>query len=327
MNLVTGASGFVGGNVARALLSRGESVRVLLRPKADQKALKGLRVDIAYGNLLDPDSLRLALSGCRRLFHAAAHYSLWSRDAESMYRSNVEGTKNILAEALRQNIERVVYTSSVGVLGNRGDGTPASEETPVALSDMTGAYKCSKFLAEEQARDFFKRGLPVVIVNPSAPMGPWDVKPTPTGRIVLDFINRKLPCYLETGLNVVDVEDVAEGHLLACEKGRPGERYILGSENLLFSEIMKLLEDISGVPAPIFRVPYPLALFGAYISEGLSLLTHHPPRAPLAAVRMAKKKMFFDSSKAKRELGYSPKPARVALEKAVRWFSDHGYIH
>ena len=322
---VTGATGFIGASLVRELLRDGWTVRALARPGADLRNLQGLDVEICTGDLRDPDSLMRGMGGCERLFHAAADYRLWTRDPAAMYASNVDGTRNVLEAALKLGISRVVYTSSVGTLGNSGDGTPGTESTPVTLADMVGHYKKSKFLAEREAESFIPRGLPLIIVNPSTPVGPLDVKPTPTGKIIVDFLNRKMPAYLDTGLNIIDVEDCARGHILAADKGRVGEKYILGNENLTLRQIFALLEELSTLPAPRFRLPHTPILLAAYLNEGLSRLTGKEPLIPLAGVQMAKKFMYFDSRKAVRELGLPQRPAREALARAVEWFRENGY--
>ncbi|GFE59290.1 hopanoid-associated sugar epimerase [Geobacter sp. AOG1] len=322
---VTGATGFIGASLARELLQDGCTVRALARPGSDLRNLQGVDVEICTGDLRDPDSLERGMRGCERLFHAAADYRLWTRDPAAMYASNVAGTRNILEVALKLGMSRVVYTSSVGTLGNPGDGTPGSESTPVTLADMVGHYKKSKFLAEREAESFIPRGLPLVIVNPSTPVGPRDVKPTPTGKIIVDFLNRKMPAYLDTGLNLIDVEDCARGHILAADKGRVGEKYILGNENLTLRQIFALLEELTGLPAPRLRLPHTPILLAAYLNEGLSRLTGKEPLIPLAGVQMAKKFMYFDAHKAVRELGLPQRPAGEALARAVEWFRGNGY--
>lgn len=322
---VTGATGFIGASLVRELLRDGCTVRALARPDSDLRNLQGVDVEICIGDLRDPDSLQRGMRGCERLFHAAADYRLWTRDPAAMYASNVAGTRNILEAALKLGMSRVVYTSSVGTLGNPGDGTPGSESTPVTLADMVGHYKKSKFLAEREAESFIPRGLPLVIVNPSTPVGPRDVKPTPTGKIIVDFLNRKMPAYLDTGLNLIDVEDCARGHILAADKGQIGDKYILGNENLTLRQIFALLEELTGLPAPRLRLPHTPILLAAYLNEGLSRLTGKEPLIPLAGVQMAKKFMYFHAHKAVRELGLPQKPAREALARAVEWFRGNGY--
>ncbi|HTP64199.1 MAG TPA: hopanoid-associated sugar epimerase [Geobacteraceae bacterium] len=323
---VTGATGFIGASLARELLRDGYGVRALARPNSDRRNLQGLDLEICEGDLADRKSLEAGIKGCDMLFHAAADYRLWTRTPAAMYETNVEGTRNILEAALRQGVSRVVYTSSVGTLGNPGNGEPGNETTPVTLDDMVGDYKKSKFLAERTAESFLERGLPLVIVNPSTPVGMLDIKPTPTGKIIVDFLNRKMPAYLDTGLNIIDVEDCARGHILAAVKGRVGEKYILGNENLTLRRIFAMLEEITGLPAPRVRLPYTPILMAAYVNEALSRCTGKEPLIPLAGVQMAKKFMFFDATKAVRELGLPQRPAREALAKAVQWFSGNGYV-
>jgi dihydroflavonol-4-reductase len=328
LSLVTGGTGFVGAAVVRLLLSEGCAVRVLARRESDLRNLDGLDIDLTYGDLLNRDSLRQALKGCRRAYHVAAHYSLWEADPSVFYRVNVDGTRNLLETAMEAGVERVVYTSTVGALGYRDDGGPADEKTPATLDQMVGHYKRSKFLAEEEARQAVARGVPVVILNPSTPVGPRDIKPTPTGQIIVDFLNRRMPAYIDTGLNLIDVDDVARGHLLAAERGRVGERYILGHRNLTLKEIFGMLGQITKIAAPTMRLPYRLILPLAYANQWLSdLITKRPPRIPLEGVKMAKRPMFFDASKAVRELGLPQSPIEKALERAVRWFIDNGYVN
>ncbi len=322
---VTGATGFIGASLARELLENDCEVRALVRPGSDRRNLAGLDIEFWEGDLLDKDSLANGLAGCDTLFHAAADYRLWTRDPASMYAVNVEGTRSILQAALKKNLSRVVYTSSVGTLGNPGDGTPGTEKTPVTFADMVGHYKKSKFLAEQVAESFIGQGLPLVIVNPSTPVGALDIKPTPTGKIIVDFLNRKMPAYLDTGLNLIDVQDCAKGHVLAALHGRIGEKYILGNENLTLKYIFTLLEEISGLPAPGVKLPYIPILLAAYINEGISKITRKEPLIPLAGVQMAGKLMFFDSSKAIRELGLPQHPVKLALKNAVDWFRAEGY--
>jgi dihydroflavonol-4-reductase len=323
--LVTGATGFVGGNLVRELLADGHSVRVLVRPRSDRRALEGCAVEIAEGDLLDPDSLRRAAAGARHVYHAAADYRLWAPDLRDLYRANVDGTRHLLQAAAEAGAERIIYTSTVGAVGIPKDGTPGDEATPVSLAEMVGAYKASKFLAERVADEWAARGAPVVIVNPSAPIGPWDVRPTPTGQMIVDFLNGKMIGSVDTGLNVVHVRDVARGHILAARKGRVGERYILGHRNLPLLEIFRMLSSLTGVPAPRLRVPYPVAWVAAAAMEGVSRLTRRPPAVPLTAVRMARKRMYFSSDKAIRELGLPQTPAETALRDAVDWFVERGY--
>ena len=322
---VTGATGFIGASIVRELLREGRDVRVLVRSTSNLSNLKGLDLEIREGDLLDRDGLRAALEGCDVLYHAAADYRLWTRNPEEMYRSNVGGTAAILEAALEVGVSKVVYTSSVGTLGNPGDGTAGTEETAVSLADMVGPYKKSKFLAEREAERFFALGLPVVIVNPSTPVGPWDIKPTPTGKISVAFLKRRMPAYLDTGLNLIAVEECARGHLLAEKKGMPGRKYILGNSNLSLREIFVMLQEITGIPAPKIRLPYAPVLAAAWLNEGLSRLTGREPLIPLAGVRMAAHHMYFDSGRAVRELGLPQTPVKEALERAVLWFRSNGY--
>ncbi len=319
--LVTGASGFVGWHVARQLLKRGHRVRALVRPSS---RLRELDAEVATGDLRDPRSLERAVAGCGVLFHVAADYRLWARDPQELYRSNLDGTRNILEAARNAGIERVVYTSTVGCIGIP-KGSQGDEQTPVSIRDMTGAYKRSKFLAEQVALEFARGGLPVVIVNPTAPVGDHDFKPTPTGKIILDFLRGGMPAYIDTGVNLVDVADVAEGHLLALEHGRPGERYILGRENLTLAEILGKLEAVSGVRAPRRRIPYAVAFVAGVVTTAWARLAGGEPAVPLDAVRLARKKMFVSTEKAIRELGFAPRPVETALARAVEWFRAERY--
>jgi dihydroflavonol-4-reductase len=324
--LVTGGTGFVGRAVVVQLLAQGRHVRVLTR-QPQHPALAGLPVKVIGGDLRDPAVCRAALAGCESLFHVAADYRLWVPDPAAMYATNVDGTRHLLSAAADAGVSRVVYTSTVGALGNPGDGTPGTETTPVTLADMVGHYKRSKFLAEEVALDFARQGLPVVLVHPSAPVGPWDSRPTPTGQMIVDFLKGRVPAYLETGLNLVHVRDVAAGHLLAEAKGRVGEKYILGCENLKLSRIFEMLAEMCGRSAPRVRLPYYPILGLAYLNEFWAThISGKPPRMPLAAVKMAKKYMFFDNTKAVSELGLPQTPARQALDEAVAWFREHGYV-
>ena len=298
-------------------------MRALVR---DPKRLRELGVEVMQGDLRDPASLERAVSGCEAIYHVAADYRLWAKNPEELYRSNVDGTRNLLAAARSAGVDRVVYTSTVGCIGLPADGGLGDESKPVGIADMTGAYKRSKFLAERVAVEFAENGLPVVIVNPTAPVGDHDWKPTPTGKIVLDFLRRKMPAFVDTGLNVVDVRDTAEGHLLACEHGRPGERYILGGENLTLEQIFAKLEGISGFKAPSVRIPYAVAFAVGAATTAWANLSGSEPRAPLDAVKMARKKMWVRHDKADRELGFSPGCADDALRRAVEWFSANGYV-
>jgi dihydroflavonol-4-reductase len=324
--LVTGATGFVGWHVARNLLARGQRVRALVRdPVRSAKALGELEgIELALGDLRDEDSLARAIDGCGAVYHVAADYRLWTPQPQEMYRSNVDGTRNVLAAAQRAGVERVVYTSTVGCIG-MPKGESGTEDTAVGLDDMRGPYKRSKFLAEEVALEFAKKGFPVVIVNPTAPVGDHDFRPTPTGKIVLDFLLGAMPAFLDTGLNVVFAGDVAEGHVLACERGRAGERYILGGENLTLQQIFGKLARVTGMPAPKIRIPYAVAYAAGVASTGWAALTGREPRAPLDGVRMARKKMWVRHDKAARELGYGARPAEDALRCAADWFKANGY--
>lgn len=323
--LVTGGTGFVGASILRELVSDGWQVRALVRPESRRGNLDGLAVEVVEGDLRDPDSLRKAMAGCEALFHCAAHYALWTPRPEEVYESNVGGTANCLQVARELGLERVVYTSTVATVGLPADGSPGTEEQFIRPEEAVGHYKRSKVLAEEEARKAFRGGLPVVTVNPSAPVGPYDIKPTPTGRIILDFIRGKMPAYLDTGLNLIDVRDVARGHLLALEKGRSGERYILGNRNMALKEIFDLLSSITGIPSPKVRLPYPLALAAAVVDEGIrGRLLGGTPRVTICGVRLARKKMYFDSSKAVRELGLPQNPVDRALRDGVDWFRENG---
>jgi dihydroflavonol-4-reductase len=314
--LVTGASGFLGWHVARVLLERGYHVRALVRPGS---RVEGIDVECVTGDLRDAGSLQYAIKGCGLVFHVAADYRLWAKDPTELYRSNVDGTRNLLEAARQAGVERTVYTSTVGCIGVPAGGI-GDETQPVKLAHMAGDYKRSKFLAEQVALEFARAGQPVVIVNPTAPLGDHDVKPTPTGKIVLDFLNGDMPAFIDTGLNVVDVRDTAEGHWQACERGRAGERYILGSENLTLAQILQKLAVITGRKAPSIRLPYAVAYCAGACSTAWAGITGKPPRVPLEAVRMAKKKMWVSHEKAKRELGFDPLPAEQALRHAVEWF-------
>jgi len=319
--LVTGASGFLGWHVARLLVERGHRVRALVRASSK---IRDLEVEPVPGDLRDAASVERAVTGCGLVFHVAADYRLWAADPSELYCSNVDGTRHVLEAARQAGVDRVVYTSTVGCIGIPHSGV-GDEDHPVTLQDMMGAYKRSKFLAERVALESAAAGLPVVIVNPTAPIGDHDFKPTPTGRIVLDFLKGDMPAFIDTGLNVVDARDVALGHLLACERGRPGERYILGSENLTLAQIFGKLAGLTGIPAPAVRLPYWVAYAAGAISTTWARVSGSPPRAPLDAVRMAHKKMFVTHLKAARELGFAPGPAEGALARAVEWFRTRGY--
>ncbi len=324
--LVTGASGFVGAAVARALLQRGWQVRCLVRSSSSRRNLQDLAVEAACGELSEPSSLDAALAGCAALFHLAADYRLGAPDPQRLYQTNVEGTRSILEAARRAGTEHIVYTSSVATVGLPADGSPGTEQTPVALSDMIGHYKRSKFLAEQLVCDWARAHGRAVIVNPSTPMGPGDVKPTPTGQILVDAARGRTPAYVDTGLNVVHVDDVASGHLLALERGRPGERYILGGEDLSLRDILTAVAGLVGRKPPRIRLPHAMVLPIAYAAQVYTGLTGRATRVTVEGVRMARKRMFFSSAKAERELGYRWRPAREALGDAVRWFEANGYL-
>lgn len=324
--LVTGGTGFVGANVVRALLQRGVEVRALVRPRSDTRNLDKLEVELVAGDLRDRSSLEAALDGCDTVYHVAAMYALWTSDPQQIYDSNVTGTVNMLEAAGMAGVQRIVYTSSVATIGLPKDGTPGTEEVPLQPEEMISDYKRSKYLAEQEVMKYAQHGLPVVIVNPSFPVGPWDVKPTPSGQLIVNFLRGKIPAYVDTGLNVVDVEDVAIGHLLAAEKGRIGERYILGHANVTLPDMFQLLEQVSGVRAPRIRIPYGLAYLSACVSELVAhTITHKAPFVTLSGVKLSRKRMFFDASKAVRELGFPQTSAVEALRKAVQWFRAHGY--
>jgi dihydroflavonol-4-reductase len=323
---VTGATGFVGSHVARVLAEQGADLRLLVRSGSDPKNIEGLKADRVVGDLCDPASLEKGMAGCDVVFHVAADYRLWVRDPERMYRANVEGTRAILKAALQNGVRRVVYTSSVATMGFTSNGHAVDENSPVSLDNMIGPYKRSKFLAEEVAIEAGHSGMDVVVVNPSTPVGERDIKPTPTGRIILDFLKEKFPAYVDTGLNLVDVSECAHGHVAALEKGRSGERYILGGENLTLKQILDKLAAITGLPSPKVRVPYVVALATGVVDEILTgRILKREPRATIDAVRMGRKKMFVSSSKAARELGWKIVPVDNALRCAVEWFRANGY--
>ncbi len=325
-SFVTGATGFVGCHVVRHLLAAGDSVRVLVRPASNLRALEGLPVEFAEGDLRDCGSLDAALPGIERVFHVAADYRLWSARPEEMYESNVGGTRNILQAAQRAGVSRFIYTSTVATVAvPRGDSLP-NEATNAKADEMIGHYKRSKFLAEEEAMKAASTGFPVVIVNPTTPVGTLDWKPTPTGRMVVDFLNGRMPAYVDTGLNVVGVDDVAAGHLLAAECGRSGERYILGARNMTLKEILGALAVITGRPAPWVRLPHFVALVAAHVDEWISRARGRDPQIPVEGVKIARHRMFVDGSKATRELGYRPGPVEAALAQAVEWYEANGYV-
>ncbi|OLD95615.1 MAG: NAD-dependent dehydratase [Candidatus Rokubacteria bacterium 13_1_20CM_4_68_9] len=310
----------------RLLVAEGHRVRVLARPASSLRALEGCAVEVVRGNMLDPVSVAGAIQGCAQIFHVAADYRLWAKDPAEIYRNNVDGTRTMLEACTRARVERVVYTSSVGTLGLPRDGGLGTETTPVQLDDMIGPYKRSKFLAERVAEEYAARGLPVVIVNPSNPIGPWEVRPTPTGQMILDYLLGRMVATLDTGLNLIHVADVARGHLLAAQRGRVGEKYILGCQNRSLTEIFQMLESITGIRAPRVRVPHALIYLVALVNEGVARATGRPPRVPLTGVRMARKHMYFSAEKAVRELGLPQTPVEQALLEAVDWFTAHGCV-
>ena len=323
--LVTGASGFVGGNLARRLWERGDEVRALVRTGSNTLAIDGTDIEPVTGDILDPPSVTRALSGCDAVFHCAAAYSFWSRHRRAIYQVNVQGTANVLEAAHQALVPKVVYTSTVSTIGLSG-GARATEETPLDPRHLIGHYKKSKYQAELLALKMASEGLPVTVVNPTAPVGPWDVKPTPTGRMILDFLRRRIPAYLDTGMNLVDVEDVATGHILAMERGQPGQRYLLGNRNVTLKEVFNTLQDITGLSAPRWRAPYWLAMGAGYIDQFMeSDLMRREPRIPLEGVKISKKPMYVDCRRAVTELGLPQNSIEGALEKSVNWFIDHGY--
>jgi dihydroflavonol-4-reductase len=326
--MVTGANGFIGTNVVLALLRENIEVRAFVRKQSDTRALEGLDVELVHGDLRDPASVRTAVRGCEALFHTAALYTLWTRTPEDVYATNVAGTETVMKAALEQGIEKIVYTSSESTVAGAGDGTAATETGYTDPSRAPGDYKRSKCLAEQRVLKLCQAGLPAVIVNPTTPLGPHDYKPTPTGRIVVDFLNGRMPAYVEAGFNFVDVEDVAAGHLLALKKGTPGQRYLLGNQNMTFKEMLELLGQVGGMRPPRWRLPLSVALVAAYTDEFVrGKLLGREPRIPVAGVKAAGKRRFFDCSKARRELGLPQTPIPRTLEKAVDWFRTHGYVN
>jgi len=323
---VTGATGFVGSHVARVLAEQGANLRLLVRPTSDLRNIEGLPADRVIGDLCEPTSLEEAISGCDVVFHVAADYRLWVRDPQQMYRANVDGTRAVLTAARKNGVQRVVYTSSVATMGFTSNGHPADENSPVSLHSMIGPYKRSKFMAEQVALQAGRSGMNVVVVNPTTPVGERDIKPTPTGRIILDFLKRKFPAYVDTGLNLVDVQECARGHVAALEKGRSGERYILGGENLTLKQILDKLAAITGLPSPKVKVPYVMALATGVVDELVTgRILGREPRATIDAVRMGRKKMFVISAKAEQELGWKTVPVNPALHRAVEWFKQNKY--
>jgi len=323
---VTGATGFVGSHVARALAAQGADLRLLVRSGSDLRNIQELQAERVMGDLRDAASLKKAVAGCDVVFHVAADYRLWVRDPDEMYRSNVEGTKAILEAARESKVRRMVYTSSVATMGFQSNGHLANEESPVSLANMIGPYKRSKYMAEELAIRAANSGMDVVVVNPTTPVGERDIKPTPTGRIVVDFLKKKFPAYVDTGLNLVDVAECAQGHIAALEKGRSGERYILGGENLTLKQILDRLADITGLPSPKIKVPYVVALATGVVDQVVTgYIRNREPRATIDAVRMGRKKMFVSSGKAEHDLGWKTVPVDAALRRAVEWFRANGY--
>ncbi len=321
LTFVTGATGFVGSHVVRLLLQRGDRLRILVRNPSRKMDIEGPGCEIAIGDLRDSMSLQRCVQGCRRVYHIAADYRLWARTPQEIYDSNVAGTRNLLSACCEAGVERVIYTSTVGTIGMPRDGRPGDEDTPVRLDDMIGHYKRSKFMAEQVTLEFASSGLPVVIVNPTTPIGAGDIKPTPTGRIILEFIKGRMPAYVDTGLNIVGVEDVARGHLLAEEKGRIGQRYILGGENWSLEEILETLASICGKHVPAVPMPWLAAFLAGYVENILvGRILRREPAIPLEGVRMARHKMYVSSEKARRDLGYEPAPAREALREAADYF-------
>jgi dihydroflavonol-4-reductase len=324
--LVTGATGFVGSHVARVLAEKGAELRVLVRSSSNLKNIEGLNAERVVGDLRDPDSLDKAMSGCDAVFHVAADYRLWVQDPEQMYKANVEGTRALLRAAKESGVGRVVYTSSVATIGFSSNGHLADENSPVSLDDMIGPYKRSKFMAEQLAMEAGRKEMDVVTVNPTTPVGDHDIKPTPTGRIVVDFLKKKFPAYVDTGLNLVDVDECARGHVEAFEKGQSGERYILGGENLTLKQILDKLGAITGLPSPTIKIPYVVALATGVVDEVFTgRIMGKQPRATIDTVRMGKKKMFVTSAKAERELGWRQVSVDNALQRAVDWFRANGY--
>ncbi|PYX36300.1 MAG: dihydroflavonol 4-reductase [Acidobacteria bacterium] len=330
---VTGATGFVGSHVARILAEQGADLRLLVRSSSDPKNIQNLNAERVTGDLRDPNTLETAISGCDVVFHVAADYRLWIRDPDQMYRSNVEGTRAILEAARKNRVRRVVYTSIVATMGFTSNGHPANEDSPVAPENMIGHYKRSKFMAEQVALDAGRKDIggermDVVVVNPTTPVGEQDIKPTPTGRIIVDFLKKKFPAYVDTGLNLVDVRECARGHVAALEKGRSGERYILGGENLTLKQILDKLSAITGLPSPKVRVPYAVALLAGVVDEMVTgRILRREPRVTIEAVQMSRKKMFVTSGKAVRELGWKVVPVKDALGRAVEWFRANGYAN
>ena len=323
--LVTGAAGFLGSHVTRQLVARGETVRVLVRASSSNRAISDLPLEYVTGDLRDAGSLDRAMAGVKRVYHVAADYRLWAKRKQDIYDSNVGGTKNLLVAAKRAGVEQLIYTSTVATIAVDRPELP-NEFTDAKLEEMVGHYKRSKWMAEREALQAAKEGLPVIVAMPTTPVGPWDWKPTPTGKIILDFLNGKMPGYVETGLNFVGVEECAAGHLLAAEKGKAGERYLLGAENLTLKGLLDLLAQITGLRAPGMKIPHGVALGVAYLDTAFSRLVGKEPQIPVEGVKIARHKMFVDASRARRELGFQPGPVAAALERAVRWYQVNGYV-
>jgi dihydroflavonol-4-reductase len=323
--LVTGAAGFLGSHIARQLVARGESVRVLLRPSSQNRAIADLSLEYVTGDLRDTASLDRALKGIKRVFHAAADYRLWAKHSQDIYDSNVGGTKNILAASKRAGVEQFVYTSTVATIAVDRPSQP-NESTDAKLEEMIGHYKRSKWMAEREALNAAKEGLPVIVAMPTTPVGPWDWKPTPTGKLIVDFLNGKMPGYVDTGLNFVGVEECAAGHLLVAEKGKVGQRYLLGGENLTLKQMLDVLSKITGLPSPSLKISHGVALGVAYASTIFSRLLGREPGIPVEGVKIAQHKMFVDCARSQRELGFTAGPVAAALERAVRWYEANGYV-
>jgi len=323
--LVTGAAGFLGSHVARQLVARGENVRVLMRPSSNNRAISDLSLEYVTGDLRDAASLERAMKDVKRVFHVAADYRLWARKPQEIYDSNVGGTKNVLAAAKNAGVEQLVYTSTVATIAVDRPNLP-NEATDARLEEMIGHYKRSKWMAEQEVLLAVKEGLPAIVAMPTTPLGPWDWKPTPTGKIILDFLNGKMPGYVETGLNFVGAEECAAGHLLVAEKGKAGERYLLGAENLTLKELLEMIAEITGLSAPGMKIPHTVALGVAYVDTAFSRLLGKEPQIPVEGVKIAQHKMFVDCSRARQELGFAPGPVVAALERAVRWYQANGYV-
>jgi dihydroflavonol-4-reductase len=323
--LVTGAAGFLGSHVTRQLVARGESVRVLMRPSSNNRAISDLSLEYVTGDLRDAASLERAVKDVKRVFHVAADYRLWAKNPQEIYDSNVRGTKNLLEAAKTAGVEQLIYTSTVATIAVDRPELP-NEATDVKLEEMIGHYKRSKWMAEREVLQAAREGLPAIVAMPTTPVGPWDWKPTPTGKIILDFLNGKMPVYVETGLNFVGVEDCAAGHLLVSERGKIGERYLLGAENLTLKGLLDVLAGITGLRAPGMKIPHGLALGAAYVESAFSRLIGQEPQIPVEGVKIAQHKMFVDCTRAQRELGFQPRPVAAALERAVRWYQANGYV-